>query len=761
MFTWLAKLANDYAWPIVVFWILTAIIVIGNAPPLEKVTESQAESFLPESAPSSRAQTIVSEQFTQIGESSSIVTFENPGGFTHQDLSFIRSLDKWIEDNKDELDVSETVSGISLPDLVSEDREAMLMLVGFADDDEDPLVQEAIVKIDDYLRTRDKPQELTVVITGGPAIGKDTNEAFENARTRSERLTVILVFIILMLIYRALLAMTIPLLVIGLSIGITNGVVALLADNFGLKVSDVTPMFIVLVLLGAGTNYCLFLISRYREELGQDREIEEAVLVTLHSSGEAIASSAGTVIIGFAGMAIAKLAIFTTMGPAVAIGIAITLVAALTLLPALMVIFKKAFFWPTGFKPKAGSSGRGRFWAGVGRQVTRRPVALLVLSALFLAPLGFYQTRLQYATNIREAFLPPESESLRAIDIIDEHFGKGEASKISIVISGEDLSHARSLSAIARFAWEIEELEDVEEVVGISDLPPDLASLDQVPDSFSADVLLQAGGFDIERFAQFIREAQEQFLSEDNRVARLEVTPAIDPFSEATSELVIDIRQRAETLETTSLRGASIFVGGEAAGSLDLLDVVKADFPVVAGVVLVGILIVLILLLRSLISPIYLLATVLITYSASLGASVIFFQYILGTEGLTFMMPIFTFIIIVALGEDFNIFLMSRLREEISKRGHLPGIAKSVAATGGVISSAGLIMAGALGSLTFTSMEAMVQMGFPIVFGILLDTFLVRPVIVPSIAALIGRWNWWPWSEPEESLAYGAAKRVG
>lgn len=751
MFKRLAKLVNDYPWAVLVFWVLITVLVVDNAPPLDQVTESQAESFIPDTAQSSRAQTLVAEEFSDIGESSSIIAFEQVNGFDHRDISFIRGLDKWIKDNEDELHVTEVVSGLTFADLISEDRKALLMVVGFDLDDEDALVQEAVTSIDNYMETQGKPDQLDAYMTGGAAISKDTDAAFEQARSRSELITVVLVFLILALIYRALLAMTIPLVVIGLSIVITNGVVAIAAAKYGLQVSDVTPMFIVLVLLGAGTNYCLFLISRYREELGLKKGIKEAISVTLSSSGEAIASSAATEIIGFAGMIFAQLAIFTTMGPAVAIGVAITLVASLTLLPALMTIFKRSFFWPTGFERKKSVDEERGAWAAVARQVVKRPGILLLLCVLFLAPLSFFQTKLEYATNIRESFLPPESKSLKALDIVDGHFGKGEASKISVLITGENLNQARALSAIARFSAELEDLEEVDEVTSISDLPPDLASLETIPESLGSDGELPADGFDPELWGRLIRDAQDQFLSENNKVARLELTPAIDPFSEEASDLVKTVRQKARSLENGPLAGARIYVGGEAAGSLDLLQLVRGDFPVVFTIVLAGIFIVLVLLLRSLISPIYLLATVLITYSASLGASVLFFQYVLGTEGLTFMMPIFAFIIIVALGEDFNIFLMSRLREEIGKRGHFQGIAKSVSVTGGVISSAGVIMAVALGSLTFTSMKAMVQMGFPIVFGILLDTFLVRPVIVPSIAALLGRWNWWPWSGPAES----------
>jgi len=679
-----------------------------------------------------RVRDLLAEKFPSRGRINGVILLENKTGLTDNDKQIAKQIEDYFSARKDELSLTSVTSGLSVPSLASPDKQALMIFLDYKKASDDNVSKEATTKIYDYIQSIQTSPDLKVYFTGWPAMNKDIMNAMNRTQNLAGIITVIIVLLASAFIYRAPLAMLIPPLAIGFPLLISMGLTAEVAEKTGLPVSDMTPIFMIVVLMGAGTNYCLFLISRFKEELNNGQPKSKAVRETVVHSGKAIASSASTVIIGMGGMIIASLSIFRTSGPAVAIGVAITLLAGLTLVPAILAVLGKVVFWPQ----KVGGDGRlaiektSRLWTGISRLVVGRPVVVLVIGLGLLLPLTFFVTQLKYSFELLD-MLPSGTRAVEGFNAMGAHFPSGQISPTTVVIKANS---ALPLSA-----------ETYQSIASVSE------SLGHLNDVATVRSLTQPDGQPL-AFDTFIRLPQQQqmpilaqYTSKDLSTTKIDLILNVDPNTQAASNTTPAIRDEAKrAVATTNLSSATVLVGGEAAINYDVLEGIGSDFRLIVLVVLGGIFIVLAILLRSLVSPIYLLLTILLSYGTALGLAVLVFQYFLGYPGLGWMLPVFAFVFIVALGEDFNIFLMSRINEETAKNHHRVGIQRSVALTGGVITSCGIIMAGAFSSQMLSSLRFLYEMGFVIVFGILIDTFLVRTMLVPAIATLLGKWNWWP-----------------
>jgi RND superfamily putative drug exporter len=533
------------------------------------------------------------------------------------------------------------------------------------------------------------------------------------------------------------------------------------------QVINVTQVFVVVVLFGAGTDYCLFLIARYREELARGRTREAALHEAITQVGGALVASAGTVIIGLGMLYFSTFAKIQYTGPAIALSLAIALMASLTLAPVLLHWLRNAVFWP--FKAPHHEAGRDPeaeglaqapalgLWTWVANKVVQYPAQILTVSLLALAPLAIYGmgTHPNYSQT---ADLRPTEPSIVGTRVVQKYFAAGELGPSTILIAHPDLDFRseEGLRAMEAYAKQVALVPNVAEVRAVSrPLGKPLGSIAATPAPANESFLqrLNRLRLDTQRnaaMAALRAGADPRYVStspvhpEDrNHIARVEVIFRTDPFTPESMRTLERVHQLTldQTRPGKPLAGATaVGLGGSTAMVNDLATVTTRDERQMYVLVTLGVYAILVLLLRRPGICLYLIFTVVLSYLASLGLTELVFKSLhTGPEpwgGLDWKVGFFLFVILVAVGEDYNIFLMARVIEEERRHGTIEGTRLAVAHTGGIISSCGLIMAGTFGSMLTGTLTSLQELGFALGMGVLLDTFIVRPVLVPAFVVL-------------------------
>jgi RND superfamily putative drug exporter len=533
-------------------------------------------------------------------------------------------------------------------------------------------------------------------VTGPAGIFADFSRAFEGIDGLLLLAAFSVVLIILLVVYRSPL---LPLLVIGtagLALTAATAVAYLLADGGLIEVNGQSRGIASILVVGAATDYGLLLVARFREELRRERSKYAAMRTALRRSWEPIVASGATVVLGVLCLLLSDLSGNRGMGPISAVSVALAVLAALTFLPAALALLGRAAFWP--FRPQYGVEPRpGRGWPRVAALVGRRPRRVLAIStrarvgAAVFAP-AFDAEGIPISDAIRG-----ESNGIAGQEALGRHFEAGVGSPTVVVTPQESWRDVAEVAAAT---------DGVASVVPFSTGPPPP----------------QPGA------APFVADG----------LVRLDVTLAMAPDSVAAIETVQALR--------TALDGAdpAALVGGETASNLDARESGARDLRVIVPSVLVVITLVLTLLLRSLVAPLLLVATVVLSVGATVGVAALLFDSVFGFPGSDPTILLIAFVFLVALGIDYNIFLMTRAREESQRHGTRDGVLRALAVTGGVITSAGIVLAATFGALSVLPLLFLVQMAFLVGFGVLLDTFVVRSLVVPAAVALIGDQVWWP-----------------
>ncbi|HEU5063812.1 MAG TPA: MMPL family transporter [Solirubrobacterales bacterium] len=532
---------------------------------------------------------------------------------------------------------------------------------------------------------------LEVKITGGGGFSTDAIEVFESLNGTLLLAAVSLVIFLLICIYRSPIFLFIPLIAVifaeMLSRSIGYGV-----SELGVTINGQSSSIMSVLVLGAGTDYALLLVARYREELHHTEDKHEAMRTALESAGPAIFASALTVIAALLCLMLAKVNGTAGLGPIAAIGIACAGLSMLTLLPALLTICGRRAFWP--FIPRYEPNSVGEtedpyqhhsFWARVGKRVAAGPqrVALGAVAVLLVCCAGFafFSTELTSEDSYRT-----EVESVEGQELLDKSFPSGTTALTDVIVpEGGDVEAAKGA---------VEGVEGVESVTGpVASGPP--------------GTLIQA-------------------------------TLEPNPYSTEAFDLVEPMRDAADEAAPGTL------VGGPSAVEFDVREAAAWDSIVIPPLILLVVFLILIALLRSVIAPLVLIGTVILSFLAALGVGYFVFDVIFGFPGSDPSLPLFAFVFLVALGVDYNIFLVARAREETEKHGTEQGMLRALAVTGGVITSAGIVLAGTFAVLGVLPLTFLTEIGFVVAFGVLLDTFLVRSVLVPALAISIGDKFWWP-----------------
>jgi RND superfamily putative drug exporter len=645
---------------------------------LGSVVDNDVASWLPGDAESTKV-IERSQQFSNPDDVPAVVLYVRDGGTTAADLA------KATADAAALRDV-ESVSGVVGP-FPSEDGEALQVIATLrlsADGWED-LPDRA----DDIMAIADRDAGgLDVSLAGPAALGADQAEAFAGIDGILLLAAVAIVFVILLITYRSL-QLAILFLFCGLSaVGAAQGVVYLLAKHADLTVNAQSQGILSVLVLGAGVDYALLLVARYREELHNYENRHEAMAHALHRAAPAVLASGATVIIGLLCLTVARMNSTSSLGPVGAAGIACALLVMLVLLPALLVIVGRWIFWP--FVPRFGEPVRTTtgLWARVGRRIAKAPRAVWVTTTLLLVAVSFGVVQLDADGLTNEESFTQEQPSVAAEQKLADHFSGGAGSPVAVIARGDQAG-------------------------------PVAAALADVDGIDPASVVVKS--------------------PPASPVAYVEATLTSAPDSRAAFGTIDRVRDAVHAID-----GADALVGGNTAVNKDVQEASSADNRLIIPIILVVVVLILALLLRSIAAPLILLVTVVLSFAAALGISALVFRHVLGFEGTDSSFPLFAFVFLVALGIDYNIFLMTRVREESLRHGTRRGALIGLAATGGVITSAGFVLAGTFAALATLPIVFLAELGFTVAIGVLLDTIVVRSVLVTALNLDIGRHIWWP-----------------
>ena len=733
----IARFDIRFRWLVVAVWIVGAVAAARALPGLSTVAQSSNDVFLAAGAPSQRAAALAAPfQTSNAGATAVIIASRADAALSPDDEAAIVRVEQ---------------ATVSLPGVISvrdqgasadlQARRALVVTVPVSGNSGNP---DVVNGIRNAFAGAQAPPGLSFHLTGPLAQATDAAASTSQTGTKIRLFSVLFVIVLLFLVYRAALAPLVTLLPAVLSL-LLAGPLITQASRLGLPVSIATQTLLPVLLIGAGTDYGLFLVFRVREEIRRGAVPADALVIAMRRVGLSVTYSALTVIAALTCLALASFALYRGLGPSLALGVAVMLLAALTLLPSLLAIFGRALFWPS--QPRAGQQTTAA-WGRLAARVVRRPLIVLPAGAILFAALA--SGLAGFSTGGFTGSPPSASDSSAGAAAIAAHFPLASSNPETLLLrfdssvwdqpdrlslAQRQLSASPTLRAVSGplnpngTSLSIDQLVNLHAHLGAATaLPP-------TPPPATSVSAMEYQAY----------RATAQYISPDGRTVKFDAVATAGP---AGSRPAIDAipRVRSALAATAHAVGATASgVAGLDAIAYDINQASTSDLIAVAPIVLVALGVLLALLLRSLIAPIYLIATVALSYLAALGAASFVFIHLVGDAGLNFVIPILLFIFAMALGEDYNILLMTRVREEAHEHPLHDALVRAVGHTGGTITSAGLILAGTFTVLGIAGNSGQArQLGFTIAFAVLLDTFFVRTLMVPSIAVLLGRWNWWP-----------------
>jgi RND superfamily putative drug exporter len=663
-------------WIVLAFWIVILAVAAPLAGKLTGVEKNDNSSWLPGNAEATQVADL-STRFTPDDIIPAVVVYERTGGITQADRQKAQA----------DATAFASVAGVSgqvIGPADSQDKAALSTIVPIKVDTDG---WEKIAGTVDDIKgvTAGAPSGLNVYLTGPAGNAADSASAFEGIDGTLLYTTLLVVTVILLITYRSPVLWLLPIVSAGVALTTAQGVIYLLAKHAGLVVNAQSAGILTVLVFGAGTDYALLLVARYREELRRHEDRHEAMRFALHRAGPAIIASAATVAIGMSILTLAELNSTSGLGPVAALGVVVGLFAMITLLPALLVIFGRWLFWPV--RPKYGTAEPTAtgLWARVGGRIARRPRAVWIGTALALGVMALGLLQLNANGLSTADSFTKEQPSVVGEQALARHFPAGGGQPVTVI------ANAGAEPAVRQALAGTPGITAVADPIVRGDLVMLDGTLADAPDSKAAQATVER-----------VRDAVHQ------------------------------------------VPGADAKVGGLTAMTVDINAANRHDNWLIMPLVLLAVLIILGLLLRAIVAPLILIGTVVLSFAAALGISALVFRHVLGFAGEDTSFPLFVFVFLVALGIDYNIFLMTRVREEAQQHGTRRGALIGLAATGGVITSAGIVLAGTFAALASLPLVAFAEIGFAVAFGVLLDTLIVRSVLVTALNLDLGGWMWWP-----------------
>jgi putative drug exporter of the RND superfamily len=679
--TWSVK--GRHPWIVIAIWIVVAG-ALSMGPKLQSVTTNDASKGLSNAVESKRADALQQRYFPNAKGTPVIVVYSSDAPLTAADKAAIAQGETWLKSG------AEPINSASVQ--YSPDGKGALIFASLDGNPGDASFRDSVQAIRDHFGTG--VNGMQVEVTGPGGLITDVYKIFLNADVKLLIGTVILVLVLLLLIYRSPVLPFVPLIAVGFGYFVAGGILALVAKATGTTLSGQATSLMVILLFGAGTDYGLLLISRYREDLRTEGDARVALATALGETWEAIAASGLTVTLAVLTLLFAQYGDYRSFAPVLGVGVFVTLIAGLTLMPALLALLGRRAFWPR--VPKQGEATEHKTWSRVAGWVASGPrrAALGVLAILVVLALGclFYSPRFSFT----EDFLK-NMPSKQGYALLEQHFPKGALAPTTVLmtINGK--------------------------------VPPELIA-DGIPARLSSVPGVAAAFF--------------TGGSPTSKWLSYQVILKGDPYSKEALQQVSQIRQVAR--KEAARFGGTALVGGPTAIQADTWAQSNRDTIVVAVAALVVVGAILMLLLRAVVAPAYLLFTNVLSYLAALGLTIVITEKLLGWEHISYRIPLYMFIFLVALGSDYNIFITTRIRGEAMARGLRDGTVKALSATGGVLTSAGIILAGTFLILLSQPVKDLAEISIGVALGVLIDTFLVRTALVPGLTLWIGPKAGWP-----------------
>ena len=705
-------------------WIGVIVTLALVAPPISEVTTNEQEEFLPVGVESVQALEILRNKYPMDDGIPAIAVFHSDDGLDEFELGGIHDYIKFL--GSDDLpgvlfDQIPTLDGYSLINAFkSSDGSTFAIPFKVTGSPSDPSFSNSIDAAVAQAQLIGGRVQVDANLTGPATILRDAVKIFQSIDLRITLVTILVVIVIMFFIYRAPGLVFIPLFILVSALMVARFVAALVVNLTGLPLNDQVTSIMSVLLFGVGTNYVLFIVARYREEITNSSDRFRAMESAMRKVGPSIIGSSMTTVVAMFLLIFSTLGSFKTMGPMLAITVSIMLIVALTVLPAAIVLMSRLAFWPSRTIASQQNLVTKPIWEKIGRFVVNRPKTVFLVTTAILLIAITPSFRMVPSFNFIDGF-PDDVESKSGYALLKKGFAPGDLSPTSVFIHTPDHDVIDHSAFIEGLANAIEDNPGVNYVKGMT--RPYGSYIGQQVDEASL----------------------KMFNSPDGTTSRLDVSLMGDPYSEKALTVIEDIRSIIQsTINSQSITGVEVLVGGDTAVQLDTKTVIDEDTRLLAPLILFAILCVLILIQRSFVAPLYLLFSVIISYAATFGISIFIFQDILNHTGVAYSNGIWIFVFLVALGADYNIFVIARIKEETERLGFNEGIAVAVGKTGGVVTSAGIILASTFAVLTTLPLRDVFQLGMAVMLGVLIDTFVVRTLLVPSMAAILKNYSWWP-----------------
>jgi putative drug exporter of the RND superfamily len=780
IFSALGRFSVRFRWTMLLTWIVGAIAAASLLPSLSSVTQNDNSKFLPADAPVEKA-TMLAKPF---GTSNLIpiplIAARASGSLSAADTDALTSLQAKLKNDPSVvriIDLGQSVTGQGRPAGQASQLVVLVHQIG-GDPNAGPNLINGLRKI---IRQTPRPAGLQVHLTGSIAVQVDQQKANGDQGGQLERYSSLLIILLLVVIFRSLTLALITLAPAFLSVVISGPLVAEAAQH-GLKVSPIAQFLMIVLVLGAGTDYGLFLVFRVREQLrlaGHDggpgasiwadlrrpREpARQAIITSITRVGESITFSAATVIAAVLTLLLASFPFYADLGVPFAIAIGVTLLAALTLLPALLSIrlsllgvkrtlFNRIFGRPKLLPWDIQGSGRPGVWGTIAGRIVKYPVPTLLAGLVFFGGLAIGVTEYKAAGFGGNTAAPAGTDSAAGQALLTKYFPQASSNPTNLIFRfdkpvWEDPSVLGTGTAALKSSPLFTQVTGPLNPVGFAITPAQFVGLHgALGPAQNLSPTAPTGGRIPPQAYQLYR-ATANYVSQDGKTVQFSVGLAAgDPGHTRAMNAVPSIRAES-TRVAAAMHATDSGVAGQAPALYDISTVSNNDLKKIIPVAILVIGLLLAIVLRSLIAPLYLIVSVGISYLAALGLAALLFINLGGSGGLVFFLPFLMFIFLLALGEDYNILVMTRIREEARKLSLRDAVSRAIAVTGTTVTSAGLVLAGTFLVLTLVSGgsggEQIRDIGLALAIGILMDTFLVRTLLVPSTVVLLGRWNWWP-----------------
>lgn len=742
LFTRIGNFSVHFRWAIVVIWLVGSFAAVKFLPSISSVVKTNNQAFLPANSPSIAASNLARPLRNSNDSFIILVGASTSGKLSPNDLTAFSQAAHKIESVP-------TVLGAKVAGIATNNEAIQAQITSSTSAFDDSRIATLITNIRSAMNSVAMPPNFSIHLAGQTATAVDSASKNGAQSNNTQDFSVLIIIVILAVVFRAFLAPILTLLP-PLIVVVTAGPLVAEASKLGFGVSFITQLLLIVLVLGAGTDYGLFLVFRIREELQRGSDPKQAVSTALSKVGESITFSAATVIAALLSLVTAQFGLYRGLGYPLAIGISLMLLAGLTLLPALLAIFGRAVFWPSNIKPGDYKVGA---WGKIASTIIKKPLATLTVGVIFFGSLAFVSLGNSPSGFSSATTSPKGTDSYYGNKILNRDFPTSNFNPTQVVYKftnpvWDNLTELNNLESALKHSPQFRKVSGPFNTIGLQLSPSELNSLHaQLGNPKLLPPIPPASlPSSINRVLYESYRSEYQFISTDGHTVVFATSlTAGDPASTNALNAVPNIR--AQVAKLGHQFGASEFgVAGQAPASYDISAASNADLFKIVPIVVVIIGFLLAIVLRSAVAPLYLVVSVVLSYLAALGLDVLIFVYIRGDKGLSFILPFLLFLFLLALGEDYNILVMTRIREEAHHMSLKEAVKVALGATGSTVTSAGLVLAGTFTVLGFSGggNSQVQEIGFGLALGVLMDTFLVRTLLVPSTVVLLGKFNWWP-----------------